>query len=118
MSVPLPRLDPAYHAPARIAIASRLVASERMRFAALRIATGLTPGNLATHLDALEKAGYVTQRDAIVARRRGRVIAMTEEGRAAWRAYVAALEALVAALRERPAPPPKAGASRSDQPES
>ncbi len=92
-------LDPALHAPARIAIASRLVAVERMRFAALRDATGLTPGNLAGHLEALERAGYVEQRDAILSLRRGRLVAMTPRGREAFDAYVRALEALVADLK-------------------
>jgi DNA-binding MarR family transcriptional regulator len=91
-------LDPALHHPARIAIASRLMLVEHMRFTALRDATGLTSGNLASHLAALEKAGYVTQRDAIIRLRPGKLVAMTPTGREAFRAYVSALEALVAEL--------------------
>lgn len=93
-------LDPAFHHPARIAIASRLAVHELMRFAALRDACGLTSGNLSSHLALLERAGYVHQRDAIVRLRPGKLVALTPEGREAFAAYVAALERLLAQLKE------------------
>lgn len=91
-------LDPTLHNAARIRIVSRLALSD-LRFAALRDATELTPGNLSTHLESLERAGYVRQRHAFFARRPGRIVALTPEGRAAFAAYVEALDALLADLR-------------------
>jgi len=92
-------LDPVLHHPARIAIATRLAIDERLRFTALREATGLTPGNLASHLAAMEKAGYVAQRDAIIRLRPGKLVALTDAGRAALAAYAAQLEALLDELK-------------------
>jgi DNA-binding MarR family transcriptional regulator len=92
-------LDPVLHHPARIAIATRLAVHEHLRFTALKDATGLTPGNLASHLAAMEKAGYVAQRDAIIRLRPGKLVALTDAGRAALAAYTAQLEALLGELR-------------------
>lgn len=93
------RLDPALHHPSRVAIVTRLLPSEHVRFAKLQELTGLTSGNLASHLEALERAGYVAQRDAIVQLRPGKLVAMTEKGREAFRAYVEQVEALLAELK-------------------
>src|SRR5579885_1319636 len=92
-------LDAVLHHQARIAIATRLAVHEHLRFTALKEATGLTPGNLASHLAALEKAGYVAQRDAIIRLRPGKLVALTEQGRAALAAYTTQLEALVGELK-------------------
>jgi DNA-binding MarR family transcriptional regulator len=58
-----------------------------MGFAALQKSTTLTAGNLATHLDVLEKAGHVVQE--VDARRvvRRKVVRITPQGEAAFRAY-------------------------------
>lgn len=92
-------LDPLLHSGPRIAIVSRLALHERMRFAALRDATGMTGGNVASHLDHLEKAGYVVQKDAIIGLRPGKWVALTPAGREAFTVYVAALDKLVLELK-------------------
>lgn len=94
-----PTLDAAFHHPARIRIASRLRLDDAVRFARLREATELTSGNLASHIETLERAGYVRQWEGSFGVRPGKLVALTVEGRAAFDAYVSALEALVAELR-------------------
>lgn len=104
-NAPPAALDPVLHSGPRIAIVGRLVYHPALRFAALRDATQLTGGNLASHLAVLEKEGYVVQRDAIISLRPGKLVALTDRGREAFRRYVAALEALVSELKAAPATP-------------
>lgn len=92
-------LDPALHHPVRIRILTRLMVHEALRFTALQKATGLTPGNLGSQLAYLEKVGYVASWEAIVSLRPGRLVKVTDDGRTAFKAYVAAVDRLAAELR-------------------
>lgn len=53
------RLDKLIHEPARLAIMSALDACTLAEFLFLQELTGLTKGNLSSHLSKLEKAGYL-----------------------------------------------------------
>lgn len=55
----LARLDRLVHDPARLAILTALSACERADFLFLQRVTGLTKGNLSSHLSKLEAAGLV-----------------------------------------------------------
>lgn len=89
-------LDKRIHEPVRLAIMVQLVAEgPQLRFTYLRDALQLTQGNLASHLRALEAAGFI-----IVEKRRALAdaatyVRITDDGHAAFAAY---LEALNAAL--------------------
>lgn len=52
-------LDRTIHEPARLLIVSVLYVVESADFLYLKRETGLTKGNLSSHLNKLEKAGYV-----------------------------------------------------------
>lgn len=69
-----------------------------MRFTRLRHATGLTPGNLSSHLAALERAGYVRTRSTLFRSGPGTLAEVTSAGTDAFRAYVTQLERVVAEL--------------------
>ena len=56
---PLAEIDRIIHEPARLMIVALLAAVEEADFQYLRQATGLTQGNLSTHLTKLNEAGYV-----------------------------------------------------------
>jgi DNA-binding transcriptional ArsR family regulator len=63
MSKNIPRLaeiDRVIHEPGRLMIVALLAAVEEADFQYLRQTTGLTQGNLSTHLSKLEAAGYVS----------------------------------------------------------
>lgn len=53
-------IDRIVHEPARLMIVALLAAVAEADFQYLRQATGLTQGNLSTHLSKLEEAGYVS----------------------------------------------------------
>jgi len=83
----VPDLDRAIHEPARLAIVSLLHAVEAADFTFLRHRTGLTAGNLSTHLSKLEAAGYVEVEKSFSERRPLTTLRLTAAGRAAFSAY-------------------------------
>ena len=56
----LAELDKLIHEPARLSILTALSACIKADFLFLQRLTGLTKGNLSTHLQKLEKAGLIT----------------------------------------------------------
>lgn len=77
-------LDRLIHEPARLAIVSLLAVVEAADFVFLLDRTGLTGGNLGSHLARLEGAGYVEVEKRIVQRRPQTIYRLTEEG---WYAF-------------------------------
>jgi DNA-binding MarR family transcriptional regulator len=87
-------LDRLVHEPARLAILSALSACKSADFVFLLNLTGLTHGNLSSHLSRLEEAGLVTLEKQFVDRRPNTVVAITEKGREAVENHWKQLEAL------------------------
>jgi DNA-binding MarR family transcriptional regulator len=90
MSADLPNLadlDRLIHEPARLALTAILSVVDSADFLYLQRETGLTKGNLSSHLAKLEEAGYV----AIEKTYRGRIpltlVRLTAKGAAAYKAY-------------------------------
>jgi DNA-binding MarR family transcriptional regulator len=80
-------IDKVIHEPARLALTAILSVVESADFLYLQRETGLTKGNLSSHLAKLEESGYV----AIEKTYRGRVpltlVRLTDAGAAAYKAY-------------------------------
>jgi DNA-binding transcriptional ArsR family regulator len=91
----MPALDRVIHEPARLMIVATLFPVREADFLFLQRTTELTKGNLSSHLSRLEEAGYV----ALEKTYRGKVpltlCSLTAEGRAAFRAYQAAMKQLL-----------------------
>jgi DNA-binding MarR family transcriptional regulator len=91
-------LDRLIHEPARRSIVTILYTVESTDFLYLLRETGLSKGNLSSHLSKLEAAGYLT----IAKTYRGKipltVCRLTEQGRAAFRSYRDYLTRLVASM--------------------
>jgi DNA-binding transcriptional ArsR family regulator len=91
-------LDSIIHQPARLQIMaalSELTGSKEVDFTFLRTKLGLTDGNLGAHLITLEGAGYLKIKKTFVGRRPKTFLAITVQGRQAFDAHVAALEAII-----------------------
>lgn len=80
-------LDRLIHEPARLLILAHLYVVESADFLFLMGQTGLTQGNLSSHMNKLEKAGYVEVVKQFVGRRPHTMLRLTDEGRAAFRSY-------------------------------
>lgn len=87
-------LDRTIHEPARLRILTLLSGVDEADFNFLLNMVGLTKGNLSSHMDKLEKAGYVT----IVKSFNGRIphtdFSITAEGREALEKYWEELDSI------------------------
>lgn len=84
---PLVNIDQVIHAPARLMVLTYLYVVESVDYVFLMRLTGLTWGNLATHLNRLEEAGYVEVQKTYNGKKPQSILRMTEEGRTAFKAY-------------------------------
>lgn len=80
-------IDRVIHEPARLAIMARLYVLEEADWLFLNQETGLSFGNLASHLTRLEAAGYVESEKSFIDRKPHTVVRMTEQGREAFERY-------------------------------
>jgi len=96
---PLADVDPVIHAPARLSIMAMLFVVQSADFVFLQKHTGLTRGNLSSHLSKLEAAGYVTIEKKFVDRVPRTLLMLTEPGLEAFRKY---REQMQKALKDLP----------------
>lgn len=75
------------HEPARLIIVAHLFVVESADFLFLQRQTGLTWGNISSHLRKLENAGYVKVEKEFIDKKPHTTLKLTEEGRAAFKEY-------------------------------
>lgn len=80
---PLAEIDKLVHEPARLMILATLNAVESADFLFVERQTGLTRGNLSSHLSKLEAAGYVEITKEFVDKIPRTLLRITDQGRAA-----------------------------------
>lgn len=80
-------LDRLIHEPGRLQIVALLSVVESADATFLQRQTGLTWGNLSSHLAKLEGGGYITVNKTFVHRKPCTLLALTPEGRQAFEAY-------------------------------
>lgn len=85
----------AFESKARLGIMSILMANESADFTTLKSLLGLTDGNLAGHTRNLEEMGFIRSEKRFIGRKPNTTFAVTEEGRAAFAAHIAALESFL-----------------------
>lgn len=76
-------LDKLIHEPARLAILTALSACESADFLFLGRLTGLSKGNLSSHLSKLEQAGLVQIEKQFIGKKPNTLVSLTENGRTA-----------------------------------
>ena len=84
---PIADIDRTLHAPARLMILAILNVVETADFTFLLKQTGLTRGNLGTHLMKLEEDGYISVRKVFVERKPRTLFRLTADGRSAIQTY-------------------------------
>ena len=83
----LTALDRLVHEPARLVILALLYPAESADFLFLLNQSGLTKGNLSSHLSKLEQAGYVEIAKGYNGKVPHTLVRLTEAGRTAYRRY-------------------------------
>jgi DNA-binding MarR family transcriptional regulator len=95
---PVPALDRLVHEPARLMIMANLYVVEGADFMFLMRRTGLTFGNLSSHLSKLEAAGYVRIDKHFVGKKPRTMVTLTDRGRAALDEYRSSMERVLDSL--------------------
>jgi DNA-binding MarR family transcriptional regulator len=88
-------LDRVVHAPARLMILAYLAAVDSADFIFLMNQVNLTRGNLSSHLNTLEEAGYVEIQKEFVEKVPRTLIRLTDAGREAIQVYRAQIRTVV-----------------------
>jgi DNA-binding MarR family transcriptional regulator len=91
-------IDRIIHEPARLMIVAYLYVIESADFLFLMRQTGLTFGNLSSHISRLESAGYVSIEKGYVEKKPRTKLRLSKEGRAAFSDYLAAMRKMMDSL--------------------
>ncbi len=83
----LAMIDKLIHEPARLTIMAYLYVVESADFLFLMRQTGLTQGNLSSHMSKLEAAGYLAVKKEFLDKKLHTMLLLTDKGRAAFEAY-------------------------------
>jgi len=84
---PIADIDRLVHEPARLMILAVLYVVESADFTFLLRQTGLTRGNLSSHMTKLEDAGYIEVKKEFVDKIPRTLLHLTDKGRQAFQAY-------------------------------
>lgn len=82
------QLDRVLHEPARLSIVACLSELDEADFVFLQSQTGMTVGNLSSHVKKLEAAGYLAIRKEFVDSRPRTTLKLTPSGKKAFRKYL------------------------------
>jgi len=92
---PFDSLDKVLEHRVRLQIMSVLVTNDGYEFNSLKEMLGITDGNLASHIKALEREKYLSVSKSFVDRKPNTKYKITERGRNAFKKHLDALEAVV-----------------------
>ncbi|MCK4433116.1 MAG: transcriptional regulator [Methanomicrobia archaeon] len=93
-------IDRIIHEPSRLTILAHLYVVESADFLFLIRQTGLTSGNLSSHLSKLEAAGYIEIKKEFVDKKPHTMLSLTDAGRIAFREYVQSMKHVLDELPE------------------
>ena len=93
-------IDRLVHQPARLSILALLYVVESASFVYVVRQTGLTRGNLSSHMSTLEEAGYVEVKKEFVDRIPRTLLSLTPQGREAFQAYRQRMKQVLGGLPE------------------
>lgn len=94
------KLNPAFDNRNRLAMMALLVSNDWVEYITVKSLLGLTDGNLASHIRALEQSGHLQVRKEFVGRKTRTTYSATEIGKAAFSQHLCALEELIQIGRE------------------
>lgn len=80
-------IDQIIHTPARLMVLAYLYVVESIDYVFLMRLTGLTWGNLFTHITKLEEAGYITIEKTYKGKKPFTIIHLSDQGRNAFKEY-------------------------------
>jgi len=95
---PLDEVDRLIHQPARLKLMALLFVLDSADFTFLMGQTGMTWGNLSSHMSKLEAAGYVDVKKRFKGKRPNTMLKLTDTGREAFQKYRQQMQTLLGDL--------------------
>ena len=92
--------DKSIHEPSRLRIMAQLFVVEKENFIALKVQTGLTWGNLSSHVTKLEEKGYVNIEKEFKGKKPQSWASLTSKGKAAFKEYMENIQIYFAKMAE------------------
>ncbi|WP_027418344.1 winged helix-turn-helix domain-containing protein [Crocinitomix catalasitica] len=89
------QLNKAFESRVRLGIMSILMVNDWMDYKSLKTQLNLTDGNLASHINGLEKLEYITVRKGFIGKKTNTSYRITPLGKAAFQQHINALEKLL-----------------------
>lgn len=100
MKTTIDDLHKAFESRIRLGVMSALLVNDALDFTTLRNLLDVTDGNLATHLKALEKEGFISVEKSFVGRKPNTSYSVTIEGKMAFESHLKALESLIKGINK------------------
>jgi DNA-binding MarR family transcriptional regulator len=91
----LVNINKVFESKVRLGIMSVLIVNESIDFNSLKELLGLTDGNLASHITALEKSRYIKVNKTFIGKKPNTSYSVTASGRKAFKEHLDALENLI-----------------------
>jgi len=95
VNIPFDKLDKAFENRVRLQVMSILMVNNKCDFNSLKDLLGVTDGNLASHLKALEKEQYIQVNKSFLGRKPNTSYEATTKGKTAFKAHLDAMEQLI-----------------------
>jgi DNA-binding MarR family transcriptional regulator len=94
-------LDRTLHEPVRLGVVACLYVVDEADFIFLQSQTGITGGNLSSHLKRLADEGYIDVRKEFEGARPHTTLSLTADGRARFETYLETIDGMLGALRKK-----------------
>jgi DNA-binding MarR family transcriptional regulator len=98
MKNPIEQLNKAFESRVRLGIMSALIMNNRTNFNELKELIQVTDGNLASHMKALEEAGYIQVEKGFIGRKTNTTYTLTTIGKKAFKSHLDALEKMIRSM--------------------
>ena len=95
MKNPIGALNKIFDSRIRLGVMSVLIVNDSISFNELKQLLELTDGNLASHLNTLEQAEYLTVQKVFIGKKTNTTYIITDLGRKAFKAHLDALEKMI-----------------------
>lgn len=95
MNNPIQHLNKIFDSRIRLGIMSAVMVNDAVNFNELKELLQITDGNLASHLKTLEENNYIQVQKGFIGRKTNTTYAVTQQGQLAFKAHLAALEAMI-----------------------
>ena len=96
---PIENLNKTFDSRVRLGIMSTLMVNDQINFNDLKQLIGVTDGNLASHIKALEEIGYMKVTKGFIGKKTNTTYTITKLGEKAFQQHLAALERMIRKMK-------------------